>query len=402
MGKGIKEDARAHELESASLSELIHQHVRVAIETAVHEELRAALGTSPYERSEERRGYRNGVRERTLTGPTGPVALALPRAILFRGASTTEWTSTIVPRYQRRMPEVNEAVIATYLAGGNTRRIRGALQPLLKAAPLSKSAVSRVVATLKDGLEAWRTRSLADLDVIFVYLDGFALRVRSAGKVVSVPVLGVVGVLPDGHKQLLALELCGGESFAAWKGCLDDLVARGLPAPVLAIIDGNAGLRRAVGLVWPRAAVQRCCVHKLRNLERKAPKHALAQIRDDFHRIVYAATADAARTAYTAFERTWAKRCPGVVTSLREGGDELLTFFRFPKEQWKTLRTTNTIERLHEEFRRRVKTQGALPSEDAALALLFSLVASGQIRLRRIDGWRKIATVLSQQTAVAA
>jgi len=403
MGKGIKEEARAQEREPVSLSELIHQHVRVAIETAVHEELRAALGTIPYERSDVRRGYRNGVRERSLTGPTGPVALTLPRATLFRGAGETkEWASRIVPRYQRRMPEVNETVVATYLAGGNTRRIRSALQPLLKAAPLSKSTVSRVVATLKNGLEAWRTRSLADLDVIYVYLDGFALRMRRAGKVVSVPVLGVIGVLPDGHKHLLALDLCGGESFSAWKGCLDDLVARGLRAPMLCIVDGHAGLRRAVGLVWPRAAVQRCCVHKLRNLERKAPKHALAEIRDDFHRIVYAANADAACTAYTAFERTWAKRCSGVVTSLREGGDELLTFFRFPKAQWKTLRTTNTIERLHEEFRRRVKTQGALPSDDAALVLLFSLVASGQIKLRRIDGWRKIATVLSQHPTVAA
>ena len=148
--------------------------------------------------------------------------------------------------------------------------------------------------------------------------------------------------------------------------------------------------------------MQRCCVHKLRNLERKAPKHALAEIRDDFHRIVYAASADAARAAVVAFERTWGKRCPGVVTSLRESGEELLTFFRFPKVQWKTLRTTNVIERLHEEFRRRVKTQGSLPSEDAALVLLFSLVASGQIRLRKIDGWRKIAAVLSQPTAVAA
>jgi len=402
MGKGIKEPARAHKLEPVSLSELIHQHVRVAIETAVREELQAALGATAYERNGSRRGYRNGSRERTLTGPTGPVALALPRATLFRGAGAKEWTSTIVPRYQRRMPRVNEAVIATYLAGGNTRRIRGALQPLLKAAPLSKSAVSRVIATLTDGLEAWRTRSLTDLDVIYIYLDGFALRVRSGGKVVSVPVLGVVGVLPDGRKHLLALELCAGESFAAWKGCLDDLVARGLRAPVLAIIDGNAGLRRAVGEIWPRAALQRCCVHKLRNLERKAPKHVLAEIRDDFHRIVYAAGADAARAAYTAFERTWAKRCPGLVTSLREGGDELLTFFSFPKAQWKTLRTTNTIERLHGEFRRRVKTQGSLPTEDAALVLLFSLVASGHIKLRRIDGWRKIATVLSQHTAVAA
>jgi transposase-like protein len=91
-----------------------------------------------------------------------------------------------------------------------------------------------------------------------------------------------------------------------------------------------------------------------------------------------------------------------VVTSLREGGDELLTFFRFPKAQWKTLRTTNTIERHHEEFRRRVKPQGSLPSEDAAVVLLFSLVATGQIKLRRIDGWQKIATVLSQNTSVAA
>src|SRR5712692_10368469 len=400
MGKGIRKMRGAHELEPVSRSALIHQHVRIAIETAVHEELRAALGTTPYERSDVRRGYRNGTKVRTLTGPTGPVALTLPRATLFAGAK--EWTSRIVPRYHRRMPKVNEAVVATYLGGGNTRRIRGALQPLLKAAPLSKSAVSRVIATLKDGLEAWRTRSLTDLDTIYLYLDGFALRVRSAGKVVSVPVLGVIGVLPDGRKHLLALELCAGESFAAWKGCLDDLVARGLRAPVLAIIDGNAGLRRAVGLVWPRAAVQRCCVHKLRNLTRKAPKHALDEIRDDFHRIVYAANADAARAAYTAFERAWSKRCPGVATSLREGGAQLLTFFRFPRAQWKTLRTTNTIERLHEEFRRRVKTQGSLPSEDAALVLLFSLVASGQIKLRRIDGWRKIAAVLSQHSAVAA
>src|SRR5713101_614634 len=149
MGKGIRKAAGAHEVKGVSLGELIHQHVRLAIETAVHEELLAALGATPYERCEARRGYRNGTKERTLTGPSGPVALTLPRATLFRPAGATEWTSTILPRYQRRMREVDEAVVATYLAGGNTRRIRGALQPLLKAAPLSKSAVSRVVATLK-------------------------------------------------------------------------------------------------------------------------------------------------------------------------------------------------------------------------------------------------------------
>src|SRR5947199_8850753 len=115
------------------------------------------------------------------------------------------------------------------------------------------------------------------MDAVYLYLDAFALGVRIAGKVVSVPVFGVVGVRSDGGKHLLALEPCGGESAAAWKGCLDDLVARGLRAPVLSIIDGNPCSRRAVGGVWPRAAVQRCCVHNPGNLERRAPKHALAE-----------------------------------------------------------------------------------------------------------------------------
>ena len=221
--------------------------------------------------------------------------------------------------------ELTEAIAGAYLAGANTRRIRGALRPLLKAAPLSKSAVSRVVATLKDALETSRKRSLTELEVVYLYLDAFALRVRSGGKVVSVPVLGAVAVLADGAKQLLSLELCGSESHEAWKGFLDDLVGRGLRPPLLFIIDGNPGLRRAVELCWPRAAVQRCVVHKLRNLERKAPKHAREEIAEDFHRIVYAESEAAARAAWTAFERKWKGRCPGVVRSLAEGGDELLT-----------------------------------------------------------------------------
>jgi transposase-like protein len=385
------------------LGELIHAAVRRAIEVAVDEELTAALGVRAYQRGDGRCGYRNGTKPRTLTGPTGPLALAIPRARLFTGTGEREWTSALLPRYQRRLREVNEAVIATYLAGGNSRRLRGALAPLLKAAPLSKSAVSRIVGTLKTELEAWRTRSLAGIDILGLYLDALALRVRSAGKVVSVPVLGVVAVLTDGQKQLLALELCsGGETFEAWKGCLDDLVTRELTAPMWCVIDGHPGLRKAVGLVWPQALIQRCAVHKLRNLERKAPKHALAEIRADFHRIVYAESAVAARGAYTAFERKWSARCPGVVRSLQEGGDELLTFFRFPKRQWKTLRTTNVIERLNEEFRRRVKTQGALPTEDAALVLLFGLVVSGQIRLRRLDGWRQIPAMLRARGEAAA
>src|SRR3989441_2624757 len=402
MAKRIRKSERPHEDGRVALGELIHAQVRVAIETAVHEELAIALGAGRYERQAARRGYRNGVKTRMLTGPAGPMALTLPRATLARADGEQEWASTLVPRYQRRMREVNEAVVGTYLAGGNQRRIRGALQPLLKAAPLSKSAVSRIIATLKDGWAAWSTRGLADVDLVYLYLDAVCLRVRQAGKVTSVPVLTAVAVQADGGKELLALELCGSESRDAWKGFVDDLKTRGLRAPLLAIIDGNPGLRQALGRLWPATAVQRCCVHKLRNLERKAPKHALDELRQDFHRIVYAASGEAGRTAYSAFERKWAKRCPSVERSLREGGTELLTFFTFPKAQWKTLRTTNVIERLNEEFRRRVKTQGSLPTEDAALILLFSLVVSGQIKLRKIDGHAKMATVLSKRLRPAA
>ena len=402
MAKRIKKSERLHEPAPVALGELIHAQVRIAIETAVHEELAIALGAGRYERHDARRGYRNGVKTRTLTGPTGPLALTLPRATLTGSEREQEWTSTIVPRYQRRMGEVNEAVIATYLAGGHQRRIRGALQPLLKAAPLSKSAVSRIVATLKDGLTARTQRPLADVDLVYLYLDAVCLRVRSAGKVTSVPVLTAVAVLADGRKELLALELCGSESGEAWTGFVDDVRARGLRAPLLAVIDGNPGLRQALGRTWPATAVQRCTVHKLRNLARKAPRHALDEVREDFHRIVYAASGDAGHTAYRAFERKWAKRCPGIVRSLHEAGAELLTFFTFPKAQWKTLRTTNAIERLNEEFRRRVKTQGSLPTEDAALILLFSLVASGQITLRKIDGHATMATVISQRLRSAA
>ena len=389
--------------DEVSLGELIHQTVRRTIEQAVEEELRAALGAGPYERRHERSGYRNGTKARTLTGPTGPLDLTLPRARLERNdGRTEEWSSTVVPRYQRRMREINEAVAGVYLSGGNTRRIRGALRPLLKDAPLSKSAVSRIITTLRGDWEAWRVQSLADLNVVYVYLDAIALRIRSAGKVTSLPVLAAVAVLADGSKRLLSLEVCGAESGAAWEGFIAALVARGLKPPRLCIIDGNAGLHRAITETWRNAKIQRCAVHKLRNILRKAPKHAHKEIVEDFHLIVYADGMTQAKAARDAFAKKWGKRCPGVVGSLDEAGDELLTYYGFPKEQWKTIRTTNVIERINLEFRRRVKTQGSFPTETCAIVLLYSLVASGQINLRRIDGFEKIVDVVGKQEDQAA
>lgn len=389
--------------DEVSLGELIHQAVRKTIEEAVEEELRATLGAAPYERHAERSGYRNGTKTRTLTGPTGPVELTLPRGRLTTSdTSTEEWRSTVVPRYQRRMREVNEAVAGVYLSGGNTRRIRGALRPLLKNAPLSKSAVSRIVATLRGEWEVWSKQSLADLNVVYLYLDAIVLRVRAAGRVTGLPVLAGVAVLSDGTKRLVSLEVCGAESGTAWEGFLQGLIDRGLKAPRLCIIDGNAGLHRAITLAWRGTKIQRCAVHKLRNILRKVPQHAHDEITDDYHLIVYASGLEAATTARDAFVKKWSKRCAGAVESLDEAGDELLTFYSFPKQQWKTIRTTNVIERINEEFRRRVKTQGSFPSENCALVLLYSLVASGQINLRRIDGYEKIVDVIAREEDAAA
>lgn len=389
--------------DEVSLGELIHQAVRRTIEQAVEEELRATLGAAPYERRAERSGYRNGAKGRTLTGPTGPVELTLPRARLAReGGGTEEWRSTVVPRYQRRMREVNEAVAGVYLSGGNTRRIRGALRPLLKNAPLSKSAVSRIVTTLRGEWETWSKQSLADLNVVYLYLDAIALKVRSAGRVTGLPVLAAVAVLADGTKRLVSLEVCGAESGAAWEGFLQGLIDRGLKAPRLCIIDGNAGLHRAITLAWRATKIQRCAVHKLRNILRKVPQHAHEEITADFHLIVYASGLGTARAARDAFVKKWGKRCAGAVESLSEASDDLITFYSFPKEQWKTIRTTNVIERLNGEFRRRVKTQGSFPTVDCAVVLLYSLVASGQINLRRLDGYEKIVDVIAHGEHAAA
>ncbi len=180
------------------------------------------------------------------------------------------------------------------------------------------------------------------------------------------------------------------------------LTTRGLQAPVLVILDGSPGLAQALAATWPGAARQRCAVHKLRNLLRHAPKHAVEEVKADFHRIVYAAGAGEARTASQRFLVKWRKLAPKVAASLLEAGEELLTFYRFPPCQWKALRTTNGIERLQGEFRRRVKTQGSLPDTQTAEVLLFGLLASGQIRMRRIDGWQDMDQVPVHRSSKAA
>jgi transposase-like protein len=359
--------------------------------TLFDEELTQVLGAAKGERVATRCGYRHGEKARMLTTGLGPVQLAMPRGRLFTPEGhAREWTSHFLARYQRRARAVDGALLGAYLGGANSRRIKGALAPLLRGAPLSRSAVSRIVGRLKALFEEWRTRSLGDERIAVLYLDAIALRVRLAQTVVSAPVLVALGVRADGQKAVLDLELLASESTAAWGGLVTGLGERGLHRPRLCVIDRSPGLRAAVEATWPGMAVQRCTVHKLRNLERHTPRHALEEVRTDYHRIVYAESLPAAQRAARAFVAKWAMRAPKVAESLQEAGDELLTVSRFPQSQWKALWTTNAIERLHGEFRRRVKTQGSLPNAQAAELLLFGLLTSGQIRMRWIDGWQQL------------
>jgi putative transposase len=172
-----------------------------------------------------------------------------------------------------------------------------------------------------------------------------------------------------------------------------NLAARHLARPVLAVIDGNPGLTAALRSHWPGIAMQRCTAHKLRNLQAKAPARLREELTEDYRRMIYGETVAVVEQARARFTKKWHLRCPAVVESLKEAGDELFTFLRFPRSQWKPLRTTNALERINEESRRRTKTQASLPSQDAVLLLLFGLLRTGQIKLRTLDGYQHMKEV---------
>jgi len=312
-----------------------------------------------------------------------------------------EFRSRILPRYARRTREVDEALLGCYLSGTNSRRIRRALRPLLGERHLSKSAVSRVVARLNTLWATWQTRDLSPERYAVLFLDGFHLRVRLARRVIVVPVLAALGVTETGQKQLVALQLAPAEATRSWSGLLADLQARGLPAPLLVVTDGHAGLKKALE-AWPTVRVQRCTTHKWRNLEDACPVHARAELKRDYDRIIYAASGLDARAAYDACLKKWTTLCPAVSRSLEEAGLDLLTFYTFPKTMWKSLRTTNALENLNREFRRRTKTQASFSTEAAAVTLLFGLVAFGQITFRKIDGHRQLPAFLGKEWSQAA
>ena len=373
--------------------------IRGFIEAMLEEELVAALGGGRYERG-HRRGHRHGKRARQLLGSFGPTTICVPRARLTRPDGTTaEWRSATLPRYARMTRQVEALIAASYLAGTNTRRVRRALGALFRGA-VGKDVVSRTWRRVKADWEGWNRRSLAGDDIVRLILDGTVVRVRLDRKATNISLLVVLGVRGDGQKVLLSVRAMGGESEAAWRGVLDDLIARGLRTPDFLIIDGAAGLERALAALWPAVPTQRCTVHKHRNLLAHAPEKLHEEITADYTDMIYAETADEVETRRRAFLRKWRLKHRAVADSLEEAGGRLFTFTRLQASQWRSARTTNAIERLHEEFKRRIKTQTVLPSAETAAMLFWALLASGQITMRKVDGWQSLGETPAEQTPI--
>ena len=378
----------------------VRARARQFIEELLREELDATLARPRYERSQmasnEARigvaGHRHGSRTRSLTGTFGPIEIAVPRARLTTSeGKTTEWKSQALRAYQRRTLAADALIASTYLAGTNTRRVRRALAALF-GGTVGKDVVSRTWRKVKSDWDAWNSRSLAEDPIVRLILDGTVVRVRLDRKATSISLLVVLGVRADGQKVLLAIKSMGGESAEAWRTVLNDLITRGLQRPEFLIVDGAPGLDKAIASVWDGVPVQRCTVHKHRNLFAHAPERLHDEITADYNDMIYATTPEEIETRRKAFIRKWRLKHRAVADSLEEAGERLFTFARLPPSQWRSLRTTNAIERLHEEFKRRIKTQTVLPSADTAAMLFWALLASGQINMRKVDGWQTLAT----------
>jgi len=186
---------------------------------------------------------------------------------------------------------------------------------------------------------------LAEEDVVRLILDGTVVRARLDRRATTISLLVVLGVRRDGQKVLLAVKNMGGESEAAWRAVLDDLIARGLRAPEFLIVDGAAGLERALAALWPAVPTQRCTVHKHRNLLAHAPDHLHEELSADYTDMIYAGTAEEVAARRTAFLRKWRLRCRAVADSLEEAGERLFTFTRLPPSPWKSARTTDEIDK---------------------------------------------------------
>lgn len=357
----------------------MNQSVGEYLAELMRAELSHFLGREPYERKEGETNHRNGSYERRFTMKRfGEVAIEVPRD------RNGEFRSEVLPRSKRYEDELRKDICLMYLTGISTRTLSMISKQLL-GRKISAGEVSRANGELIDAVERWRTRSLREEKIKYLLVDGVNFSMRVGKSVETVPVLVAVGVREDGTRLVVGLQAGDKESAGCWREFFKDLKSRGLSSETvtLGVMDGLAGLEMVFREEFPHAEVQRCQVHVARNVLAKVPKKLKSEVADDMRSIFYASSKEKAKEFFVQFKEHWEKEVPSAVKCLENSLESCLTFFKFPPEEWQALRTTNIIERLNKEFKRRTKSMEIVAGENACYRLLAFISLKMEVHWKR-------------------
>jgi putative transposase len=360
--------------EPERMFELVHMDLKEQCERVVNELLKAELTEflkrAPYERQKgekEKRNYRNGSYKRTYAAKNiGEVEIEVPRD------RNGEFRSQLLERYRRKEPSLERDIALLFLSGFSTRSVAMVSKALLGTA-VSPTEVSRISAELAVAIEKWRLRDLSTFDIKYLIVDGVLFPMRTKDSIEKVPMLVVIGVLRESNRKVfLTIQQGTKDSASVWREVFKDLKSRGLnPERVqLGIMDGLSGLETVFSEEFPKAKIQRCQVHVSRNVLAKVPRKRKQEVADRVRDIFYAPDRPTAKANFEAFKEEYSGDLPSAVRCLETSLERCLTFYSFPEEEWISLRTTNAIERVNKEFKRRTKPMEILAGERSAYTVL--------------------------------
>jgi len=341
-------------------------------------ELTNFLGREPYERNAEDPNYRNGSygRKFTMKG-IGKVSVNVPRD------RNGQYHTQVLPRSQQYEDEIGKDLCVLFLGGVSTRTLAIMSQRLI-GRRLSHTEISQANKELIDAVEKWRNRDLSSEEIKYIFVDGVNFDMRMGDSIEKIAVLVAIGVADSGCRHVLGLQAGDKESAGSWREFFKDLKARGLGSTgiSLGIMDGLPGLEKVFKEEFPKAKVQRCQVHVARNVLAKVPQKFKKNVADDMRSIFYASSREKATELFTKFKAKWDPRLPSAVKCLEKSLDACLTFFNFPEDEWISLRTTNIIERLNKEFRRRTKPMEIVAGERSCYTLLTFIALKMELHWR--------------------
>jgi len=376
------------------LEALCYARAGELLQAYVEAEVDDLLERARYERRNpaQPRAHRDGYdRERQIFSNRGPIAVRRPRV---RGI---EHESVILPKFRRRLNNVDEGLNEAWLRGLSQRDCEPTLRALLGGdAPLSASTIARVNARLHEQYLTWKQRRLDDLELVYLWADGIHLGTGPDDE--RRVFLIVIGADRSGNKHLVALEEALSESEASWSELFTDLMQRGMNAPALLIADGAHGLWAAASEIFAETTQQRCWNHKITNVLDKLPKKhhddAIAALRE----IMYDTEEQRARRGLEVLAKSYERNYPKAAACLRDDSDRMFAYYRFPQDNHKNLRTTNPIESIFASVRLRTDAAKRLRTIKTATSMLFALIQRLSKRWRRVDGYEKLASLKLPQT----